>query len=73
MKDHPPPLDVILQYVASQNLMLLSYPFQEFHLFEVRDVENKRIRMEKIKQRMRRRKGDSVRVGFRKEMKSLSV
>ena len=29
--------------------------------------------MEKIKQRMRRRKGDSVRVGFRKEMKGLSV
>ena len=47
MKDLPPPLDVILQYVASLNLMLLSYPFQESNLFEVKGVENKRMRMEK--------------------------
>ena len=53
--------------------MLLSYPFQESHLFEVRDVENKRIRMEKQNKDDRKKIVSRLGVGFREEMKGLSI
>ena len=55
-------------------MILLSYSFQESHLFEVRDVENKRIRMEKQnKKNEKKKRVRRLEVGFIEEMKGLSA